>query len=705
MSENDTADPIANLFEEIIQDLPGRILPKRYRIDRLLSANPFTAIYRTFNEQQETIVTLRVFRTLIKGEEDYQFRRFKQEIKKLSSLSHPNIAKTLDAGLLEEGLPYVVLEHVEGPTLEEVLVHQNRIEAVQVGTIFSQIARAVQAAHDHGVLHETLKPSRIIISETKDGDALVKTAGFGLLALHHKLGMPLSKPATKAQFIGTSAYMSPEQCFEGAEVDGRSDIYSIGCMMYEALSGQVPFLASNEMMMKMHLEMQATPIPVVRKDLKEFPKRLLAIIDKCMVKDQTQRYQFARDLESDIVRDADPTERDKKTVIPAAIQKAEQRVKESKEPPYKLIAAIMLGSLLVAGVGYLSYTLVSATSKIADNSIWQMKLDTGKRAIAEGKFEEAAESLKSAIAEAKKFPAPDARMAVSLNEMAAFHIINGRYSTAITALKDAATLEDKVPKQEEDCAARTYSLLSQAELESGKIKEAEDHARNAVALAEKAPGEKTLPLFNAHLQLFNVMIAKKDLQQAQSCIDQMKAAISKTNAILPMEIISGEKQAEALLNQASNKLQEAEKGLQEVLGSRQEKIGLAALPSIETLVLLGKLYELQNKNSKATGILKSAYDAKVKLLGESSPAMAELAMEIGELYDRAKNSSEAEKYFRQSLEMAEKSWGKDNVETLPYIDNLAKFLRKKNDISAAQVYEIEANQIRHPESVPKFVKH
>lgn len=703
MSEVENQAVSGDQCEEIIQSLPGRILPKRYRIDKLISNNEFAAVYRTFYEPEEKIVSLRVFRSIIKGEDDYQYKRFKQEAKKLIAMKHPNISKVLDVGLLEEGLPYLAMESVIGPTLEEVLVHQNRIEADQVVLIFSQVARAVQAAHDQGILHETLQPSKIVISETEQGDAIVRTNGFGLVSLHNKLGTGIKTPATKMRFIGTPAYMSPEQCYEGADVDGRSDVYSIGCMMYEAISGQVPFLATNEAVMKMHLEADATPVETLRKDLL-IPRRLISAMEKCMVKDPTRRYQFVRDLQYDLERDVDPSEREQRTVIPEALQKAEQRVKDNKEHPLKLIGMIAacIGVLIV--VLYVGSYVASMTSKLADNVGWKSKLDAGKKALSEGKTDDARTALEAALVEAKKFPPPDQRLAQTDTEIGAVNIITGRYSDALKNLRDAMLVEEESKKGNDASAARTLELLSAAELASDKLSEAEQHAKQSGEIAEHLNGENTVQLFQSYQQLFRVFIAEKKLDEAKTAIEKIKAAIASTNIILSMEVISGKKQAEAILSQASNKLTDAEQGLQDVLGSRQEKIGLGSLPTVDTMLLLGKLYASEGKYEKSTKILQSAYEAKQKLVGDC-PAMAEMALMLGKIYDEAKLKDDAEKYYRIALETAEKTYGKGKIDTLPYIDALAKRLRSNGERLKAEVYESEAMDIRHPERVSKLGQH
>lgn len=514
----------------------------------------------------------------------------------------------------------------------------------------------------------------------------------------------MKQPAAKCSFIGSAAYMSPEQCYEGAETDGRSDIYSIGCMMYETLSGQVPFLASDQMVMKLQVEMEPTPIPVLRKDLKEFPKRLLAIVDKCLLKDPTKRYQYVRDLQSDIERDADPTERDRKTIIPDAIQKAQSRVKESKEPPLRMVTGVLLGLLMAAGICVVGAYIFSQTSKLADAGIWQLKMDAAANAQKEGKYQEASQALSEALTEAQKFKPADLRLAKTLNRIAEYQISCGRYKSALEMLKEAAELEEKLSSKEPECNALTYQLMSEAELALANLKDAETHALKAVEQAKLITGERTAAVVASNLQLFYVRLAQNDLKAAQSAIDDMKAAISTTNVKLTMLVISSQKQAEALLLQAQGKLGDAETALQSVLGDRQESVGLLSLPTVETMTNIGRLYLLQGKKDKAINIFQTVYEAKEKLLGDSNPCLAELSYKLAEINYSIKNKAEAEKYYRQALELAEKSWKKGDEKTLPYIDALAKFLRAQNSISAAQVYEQEAQEIRHPELAPKLGK-
>ncbi len=699
----DNSEPAQYSFQNYIDKLPGTILPQRYRIDSLLSSNPYNALFLTVNEAKDTMVTMRVFRKLVKNEEDYQYNRFKQEVKRLSSLKHPNIATIIDHGLLEEGLPFIIMENVKGPTLEEVLNSQNRIDPDQTVLIFSHVARAMQFAHDHGVLHETLKPGRIIISENEKEEPVVRTTGFGLHALHNKLGVPLKTPFSRQGLIGTPAYMAPEQCVEDVEMDGRSDIYAMGCIMYECLSGQVPFLADNDSVRKMHCDKDPVPLGVLRKDL-NLPKRLLAVVEKCMEKDAVRRYQFVRDLQTDLEKDVDPADREKQGSLPEAIVKAQERVKESSKVPIKQFALLMGGFVGVVVLIFVGYQVYLFTSKFANSGSWLSKLEAGQHAMAEGKIIDAQTSLQGALVEARNFPGTDMRVASTLNELGSLNIITGRYKVAMENLREALDIEHAVLSRDDEATARTLELLSAAELDSGRMKEAEDHARAGVEVAEHVSGDHTIRLYQSYLQLFKVLLAKNNLNEAKVALEKIKAAIASTNSILSVEIITGSKQASALMDEANAKNADTEKVLLDVLGTRQEKIGLVTLPTVETMILLGKVLSSEQKYDKATAILRSALEAKQKLLGDSCPSILELEFTIGQVYEKSGKFEDAEKFYRLALDGSETIWGPRAAERLPYIDMMGKFLRSQKRVMPAEVYETEAVEIRHPERVPQLGK-
>ena len=697
MSEE--ADLYPKTFEEIIDALPGRILPKRYRVDALLSSTPYHAIFRTVYEPLDQVVIMRLFK-MRSSEDDYQFKRFAQEAKRLSTFKHQNVTKLIDFGILEEGTPFIVTENINGPTLEDVLNRTNRIDPDQMVILFTQIARAVQFGHEHGVLHESLKPSRIILfDDPESGEVVVKVNGLGLMALSHKLGVPLKTPAERQDFIGTGAYMSPEQCLQDKPMDGRSDVYSLGCMMYECLGGQPPFIANDPReVLRMQVQSPHVPLNVLRSEL-GIPKRLVSLVDKCLAKDHTRRYQFVRDLQSDLERDIDPSEREQQVQIPEGITKAQQRVKESFELPIKQLMFLFGGVLGLAVLAFVGLNTINVAGQFADMGIWQAKLDSGTKALQEGRIADAGHDLEQSVLEAKKFKAPDSRMAISLNRESDYFLKIGKTTEANAALKEAVAVEGASKTDDGPVAAESYLLLSRTQLATGKLSDAEQSGLKAVELAEKNAKDSKDPQFKAYSQLLRVYVAEKKIDEAKKALNQMTSTAG-SDAINATEV----KQAEALIDAASGKYDAASQKLQTVLGDRQEKVGLDALPVVETMLEMGNVHAAAKNPDKAITILKTAYDNKKKYFSEETPTMINLAMQIGNLYELQGKKDEAEKQYRFALETSEKIWGERNKERLPYIDSFAKFLRKTGRVPAAEVYEKEAVEIRDPSKIPKIAQ-
>ena len=685
-------------FEDLLESLPGRILPKRYRIDTLLSVSPHSAIFRTFYEPLDQTVALRLFKVRT-HEGDYQYKRFLQEAKRLAAIKHPNIIKIVDYGILEEGYPFIVTDFVKGPTLEEVLNSTNRIDADQVVILFSQIAKAVQHGHENGATHETLKPSRIILfDDPETNNVVVKVTGFGLFAFHHKLGWVLKTPMERQELIGTPAYMSPEQCLEDKVIDGRSDVYSLGCMMYECLGGEPPFISNDPKdTLKKQVSQPHVPLNVLRKDI-VIPKRLQSIVDKCLEKDHIRRYQFMRDLQADLELDVDPAEREKQIQIPEAITKAQLRVKESFEVPVKQLALLFGGLLTIGIVGFMLINGANVASQFADMGIWKSKLESGKKALTEGRIEEAGRDLEQSVVEAKKFKAPDLRMAMSLNEESEYFLTIGKYAFATKALSEALSVEQALQNSTTQVAGQSYYLLSRAQLGAGALAPAEKAAKSAIEIFEKTAGENKMALFDAYYQLVRIYAAEKKMAEAKGVLEKMKATLP---AQASAEASTNLKQAAAIIDHAGGKFGNAEKTLQEVLGERQEKIGLSSPAVVDTMVHLGNVLAAQKKYEKSLSILKAAYESKQKFQPEESPAMIALYYQIGEIYEKAGNKSEAEKHYRTALEQSEKIWGARNKERLQFIDSFAAFLRRTGRISAAEVYEQEAREIRDPSKIIK----
>lgn len=216
-------------------------------------------------------------------------RRFQQEAEAISSLVHPNITSIYEFGVLPDGRPFIIMEYAGPTTLADVLNQQGSFEFKQANKIFLQIVDALKAAHNAGILHRDIKPSNIIIDDQNN----VKVIDFGIAKIN---GIETTVTMTRTgATVGTPAYMSPEQCL-GGKLDARSDIYSLGCLMFECLSGKKVFASENAFLcMNQHSFDDA---PLLSKLVKGLPELLMSAVMICLHKSPEHRFQSMSELKS-----------------------------------------------------------------------------------------------------------------------------------------------------------------------------------------------------------------------------------------------------------------------------------------------------------------------------------------------------------------------------------------------------------------------
>lgn len=218
--------------------------------------------------------------------------RFLREIQLLSSFDHPNIANLIDSGD-SDFVIYYVMPFVQGPTLRD---HLDRVRTATTNDtlhIAHDLCDALAYAHGRDVIHRDVKPENIVLST--DGPVLVD---FGIARAIAESG---THKLTRSGFsVGTSSYMSPEQVTGADDIDGRSDIYSLGCVLFECLTGRPPFTSKHEeLVLRMHLEKDA---PAVRKIRKDVPKPIAEIVNTALQTNRDKRWQSAEDMRQAISR-------------------------------------------------------------------------------------------------------------------------------------------------------------------------------------------------------------------------------------------------------------------------------------------------------------------------------------------------------------------------------------------------------------------
>lgn len=273
----------------------GTILDDRFQIDDVLGSGGMSVVYLATQIRVNRQVAIKTLKMQLDSKQVYR-ERFHREITLLCALSHPHIVTVYDCVFDEEQQPYVVMDYLRGRSLEALIKEEGTIDLDRFARIVVQVCSALEYAHKNGVIHRDLKPGNLVLMD--DEMDFVKVVDFGLA----KLNQENRKLTQSGELWGSPPYLSPEQCI-GKPEDARSDIYSLGCVMYEMLTGKDPFHDGTSIyeLIQYHVN---TPPPTMRSinPLVKLPNDLEAVIFKAMAKDPKDRYQTAQELSNAIVK-------------------------------------------------------------------------------------------------------------------------------------------------------------------------------------------------------------------------------------------------------------------------------------------------------------------------------------------------------------------------------------------------------------------
>ena len=279
---------------------------ERFVVEETLGAGGMAAVYRVLDKELDKRFACKVF-LAERGRIDIARIRLERESKALIELEHPNIARIHGHSETVDGQPYMILEWIEGRTLSELIAEEPISEGRAIG-IFMQISDALQHAHMNSVIHRDLKPGNIIVKTDEHGNDLVKIIDFGIASALED-DTTADSGSGKSDSVGTPLYMSPEQT-RGERIDGRSDIYSFGCLMYEVLTGTPPFKEENsiKLLLKKLKEKPPSVGVALRARAKSSGGRaasvtpaLESLVMQCLELEPAKRYQLIDELLQDLV--------------------------------------------------------------------------------------------------------------------------------------------------------------------------------------------------------------------------------------------------------------------------------------------------------------------------------------------------------------------------------------------------------------------
>jgi len=270
-------------------------LPQCFKVVSTLGEGGMATVFKAYDSTRDEMVAIKILKQEL-ARDPVVVERFEREARASQRITHANIVRVFDCGMTSMNTPYLVMEYVEGSDLSQIISEEGHLCVDRGVNIFVQLCSVLKKAHDIGLVHRDIKPSNILISKDENGDDVVKLADFGIAKPPNSERAINPSLTHTGSILGSPAYMSPEQAM-GEIVDERSDIYSLGCVMYETLTGRSPFAADTPVKsIVKHIEQSAEPFEIEFAHL-NIPKGLEDTILKCLYKKPVRRFQRVYQLE------------------------------------------------------------------------------------------------------------------------------------------------------------------------------------------------------------------------------------------------------------------------------------------------------------------------------------------------------------------------------------------------------------------------
>jgi serine/threonine protein kinase len=639
-----------------------------YRLLEVIGEGGFGVVYLA--ERREPMVQ-RVALKVIKPGMDSKavVARFEQERQALAMMDHPNVARVLDGGVTASGRPYFAMEHVKGETIT-AFADRNRLTIRERLELFIPVCEAVQHAHMKGIIHRDIKPSNILASSGGEGQApVVKVIDFGVAKAISQTLTDKTIFTERGQIIGTPEYMSPEQAEMGvADIDTRTDIYSLGVVLYELLSGTLPFEAKT-LRGAGYAEIQR----IIREVDAPRPSKKLSTVDdktggdiararqadreriagelrrelewipmKALRKDRARRYASAESLGADVRRylEGKPLE----AAPESRAYLARKFVRRNRVP---VAAAVAVALTLVAGFG---------------TALWQAR--------------EAAAQRDAAVLAGEK----EAQQRARADERAVAAEI------AEKAEKERADQLKKVSDFQSGMLAQIDTTTAGAEL----MRDVCERFAETLGKAGVPEAERTARLDVLRQELVRVnatdtaaaMIDRTILRPAIKTIDERFKDDPATDASL--------RQALSDLYQRIGRSDDAYPLQESALATRRRTLGEEHPDTLVSISNMGVLLRSQGRLAEAEPFYREALEKRRRTLGEEHPQTLASINNMGFLLQSQGRLAEAEPFYREALEKSRRTLGEEHPDTLTLINNMGALLRAQGRLAEAEPFYREA---------------
>jgi serine/threonine protein kinase/Tfp pilus assembly protein PilF len=671
-----------------------------YRILQKLGEGGMGEVYRA---DQEKPVRRRVALKVIKRGMDSRevVARFESERQALAMMDHPSIAKVFDAGTTERGRPFFVMEHVKGIPISEYcdthhLTTPERLE------LFIQVCEGAQHAHQKGIIHRDLKPSNILV-EIQDGRPVPKIIDFGVAKA---TAQPLTERTLftqHGQLIGTPEYMSPEQAeMSGLDIDTRTDVYSLGVVLYELLVGALPFDSKQLRkggfdQLRRRIRQQDPPRPSARitalgeistttaqrrrTDVPSLTRQLRGDLDwivmKALEKDRTRRYASASELAADLRRhlNNEPVSAGPPSAL-YRLRKFALRHRAAVSAAALVLLALIIG-IVGTTVGLMralraerrASSEAETARQVSDFLVELFEVSDPEEA--QGETITAREILEKGARrierELRDQPLTRARL---MHTIGTVHRRLGMYEEAVPLLEEALEIREELLEGRDPELAASLVSLAGLYHRQGRYEEAVALAKRATALYEAVFGPEHPKVAEALSPLAWAYARQEKRSEAEPLF--RRALAIRQSALEPGHPDIAESLNDlGILFWREGRYEEAEPFLQDAVATYERVYGLDDFRVRSTLNNLAVLYWTQGRYGEAEEVFKRTLAIKERVLGPESPEVASTLNNLGVLYDGQGRYAEAEPLLVRALAIHRRTLGPDHDKVGMALGNLA----------------------------------
>lgn len=612
------------LEPEAADPLLGTIFDEKYEIVSLLGKGGMSVVYQARHLLTNRNVALKLLYAYLSRDE-INIRRFQQEAQTASAINHRNVIDVLDFGISPDNQPYLVMDLVTGKSIAELLEEKERIEYAEALDIFIQCCDGLAAAHDKQIVHRDIKPSNIVLLDS-NGKYSVKIVDFGIAKMLDADAASSLRLTKTGEVFGSPLYMSPEQC-QGGKVDQRSDIYSLGCVFYECLTGEPPIIGTNaiETMSKHIAELpgsfakKAPKVPI--------PARLEELVFHMLVKDPHKRYQSLHTVAADLRKIVELGDGGIVATMSSKFSNITREMSRRRKVYWSIVAVCVL---LLVGVAVYDSTL----QPLIRQQLWAMNYAEGNKFYKEDNWIKAENKFVTALSLATKLKDHGSSESKTLELLSNVYEREGKFLKMANARNRRQTIIQEqlekdygVTQSDMDRMAEFALFHSPTVVESGKDKSYyEDHVVRLQAAAaicrQHHKNDKAEELIRRAISL------------KENICGESKTGLADLYGSLAVTCVR------------QKKLAEAEAHFIKALAIARKYPGENKRDLVHSLSNVSLVYMERNDLEKAGQVLAEAYALADKDLPHEDPYWRELLSDYASYYDRTGNTEEEKRMLK-----------------------------------------------------------